>query len=155
MATITTDLDQEAAHRFFAAHCFNEAWVLLRKRDRTRAEEIQLIALAHTSLYHWSHRPDVSRQNYAIAYWQLARVYAACGQGENARWWGLLCEEFSTGEGAFYEGYACEALARAASVLGDSEGLKRYRAEARAFAAEVTEPDERATLLEDVESIVE
>lgn len=152
---MTTTLNHEAAHRYFAAHCFNEAWTLLRKSDRTPDEETALIALAHASLYHWSQRPDVSRQNYAISYWQLSRVYAACGQGENARWWGQRCQEYSQGEGAFYEGYACEALARAAQVLGDSEGLRRYKAEALALAAEVTEPDERATLIEDVESLVE
>ena len=153
MPTITTDLDQEAAHRFFAAHCFNEAWILLRKAQRTRDEEVQLIALAHASLYHWSQRPDVSRQNYAISYWQLSRVDSVCGFGEGARWWGSLCQEYSTGEGAFYEGYACEALARAAHVQGDLEALQAYRAQGLVLAAAVEDPEERAVLVTDLNSI--
>lgn len=151
MPTITTDLDQEAAHRFFAAHCFNEAWILLRKAQRTRAEDIQLLTLSHASLYHWSQRPDVSRQNYAIAYWQLSRAYAMCGEGENARRWGLLCQEQSAGEGAFFEGYACEALARAARVAGDTEALAHYRAQGLALAAAVEDLEERAQLLSDLD----
>ena len=52
------DFDLEAAHKYFAAYCFNHAWDLIEKADRTPEDDRALVALNQASLFHWSQRPD-------------------------------------------------------------------------------------------------
>ncbi|MBW6493806.1 MAG: hypothetical protein K0B16_04495 [Burkholderiaceae bacterium] len=37
----TPEFDLAAAHRYFAAHCFNSAWELIGKTDRSAAQKIR------------------------------------------------------------------------------------------------------------------
>jgi hypothetical protein len=50
------DFDVKAAHRYFSAHCFNAAWELIEKKDRTPEEDRQMVSLNQASLYHWRGR---------------------------------------------------------------------------------------------------
>jgi hypothetical protein len=52
------EFDLEAAHKYFAAHCFSRAWDLIDKKDRTPEDDRMMVALNQASLFHWSHRPD-------------------------------------------------------------------------------------------------
>jgi len=52
------DFDLMAAHRHFSAWCFNRAWDLIEKPDRTEAEVRLMTALSHASIFHWISRPD-------------------------------------------------------------------------------------------------
>ena len=50
----TPDFDTEQAHRYFSTHCFNMAWQLIEKPDRTPEDDEQMIRLAQASLWHWT-----------------------------------------------------------------------------------------------------
>jgi hypothetical protein len=54
--------DLVAAHKHFSARCFNRAWDLIEKPDRTEAEERLMEVLSHASIFHWISRPDCTDQ---------------------------------------------------------------------------------------------
>ncbi|MEZ5387985.1 MAG: hypothetical protein R3F13_20960 [Prosthecobacter sp.] len=141
-------------HKKLSAECFNRTWELLDKKERTHEEEERMISLAHASLTHWRMRDDCTDQNLSIGYWQISRVYAVLGQGENARRYAELCLAASGKEPPFYLGYAHEALARAAQLNKDRAAFDTHLAEAKTLAAKVSEADERKMLEDDLESLV-
>ena len=77
--------DQQTAHRRFAALCFNEAWNLIDKAERTAEDDRQLVRLVHASHWHWTQIDGATAENFSIGYWQAARVYALLGEAENAQ----------------------------------------------------------------------
>jgi hypothetical protein len=142
------DFDLAAAHRFFAADCFNKTWDLLDKAERTPEEAEQMIRLTLASHWHWTQRPDYTAEKAAIAYWQISRVYAVLGQAENARRYGQLCLEASQGEDLppFCLAYAYEALARAEAVAGQYAQAADYVAQAQAVVERMRDPETKQQL---------
>lgn len=149
------DFDVEAAHRHFSAECFNHAWDLMDKPLRTPAEDEEMTRLSLASTWHWTQRPDCTQTNLSIGYWQTSRIYAMLGRAGFARRYGQLSLEASRGEGVppFYLGYAYEALARAESVAGDQGKRDEYLARARQAADTVPDPEAKAQLLADLDTI--
>lgn len=149
------EFDLAAAHKFFSAHCFNTAWDLIDKTERTPEENEQMIQLSLASAWHWGQRKDCTDANLSVSYWQISRVYALLGQVENARRYGQICLEISRSEdvGPFYLGYAYEALARAESVAGNHTEAKAYVSAARLAAEKVEDVDSRKWLLDDLATI--
>lgn len=143
------------AHKYFSAFCFNKAWDLIDKTDRTPEENQEMIRTSFASLWHWTQRPDCTRKNMSISYWQLSRIYAILGQAENARSYAQLCLQASQTEDIppFYIGYAYEALARSEAVAHNREKMEHHLEEARRFAEAVTDPEEKKMLLNDLETI--
>jgi len=148
--TAAPDFDRAAAHRYFAAHCFNAAWDLLDKAERTEEDNRQMVALNMASLYHWSQRPDCTDMNRSVGYWQASRIHAVLGLVEEARRYGETCLEFSHLLPPFYRGYAHEALARAASLAGDRAWAAEHAARGRDYAAQVVDEADRKRLLDDL-----
>lgn len=146
------EIDLEQAHRHFAAYCFNTAWDFIRKTDRTPEEDEQMIRLAHASVWHWTQRPDCSDRTLSIGYWQLSRVYALVGDASTARRYGELC--LLKSDEPFYVGYAHEALARAASVAGDTAKAREHLDEARRQAESIRNAEHRQWLEKDLETVV-
>jgi len=153
--TKKSDFDQAAAHKYYSANCFNNAWDLIDKEERTPEENEQMIRLNQASHYHWTQRPDYSNTNASIGYWQAARIYAILDQPENAMHYGKLCLDVSKEEGVppFYLGFAYEALARAALVAGNKQEMTAFLNQAKAAAEEIEKADERKMLLDDLETI--
>lgn len=147
------EFDVAAAHKYFAAHCFNTTWGLLDKADRTPEEDEQMIRLTLASSWHWTQREDCTATNMSVAYWQASRVYAVLGQADNARRYGQLCLDVSQGEAPFYLGYAYEALARAEFVAGDRQQMEQYLAEARRAVEKVEDADSKQWLTDDLDGI--
>jgi hypothetical protein len=141
------------AHKYFSAHCFNEAWKLIEKTDRTPKDDQQMLALSFASLWHWTQREDCSRRNLSIAYWQLARIFALLGDGANATRYGETCLENSIGEPPFFLAYAHEALARAATLTGDGSRAAHHLAEAGKLSRLVDDAEDRAMLEKDLLSL--
>lgn len=79
-----SSFDAAAAHRRFSTECFNRAWELIEKPERTRDDDEAMVLRAMASLWHWTQRPDCTEQNLAIGHWQVSRVYALAGHGEAA-----------------------------------------------------------------------
>ena len=148
------DFDIAAAHRHFAAACFNRAWDLIEKPDRTPEEEHLMVALSQASIYHWLNRPDCGRTNLSVGYWQASRIQAILGHADKARRLGEICLEYSRDLGPFHQGYAHEALARAACVAGDHERQESHLAQARTLASRVEPEKERDLLLKDLDSLM-
>lgn len=147
------EFDPAAAHKYFSAECFNRAWDLIEKPDRTPDEDEAMIRLNQASLYHWSQREDCTGRNLSIGYWQTARIYALLGQADNARRYGELCLRYSQDEGAFLLGYAYEALARAESVAGESEKAAKYLQNARRCLPQIADSEDREQLEEDLKTV--
>lgn len=55
----TPDFDRIAAHRYFSAECFNQAWDLIEKPQRTAEDNEKMLLLSIASLWHWTQRPDL------------------------------------------------------------------------------------------------
>ncbi len=119
MASKAPDFDVAAAHRYFAAKCFNDAWDLIEKPDRTAEDDRRMVALSQASFYHWLEREDCDDRRLAMGYWQISRVQALTGNTAEAVRVGELCLSLSGDLEPFNTGYAHEALARAYKVAGD------------------------------------
>ena len=142
-----------AQHRKVGADLFNYTWSLLDRKDRTAAEDEEMLHAAHASRYHWGRAG--TPLNTSIGDWQLSRVYATLGRAEPA-----LHHARRSLEGArryrlgrFYLAYAYEGMARAASVAGDRRARDRYLREARRVGSRVRDRDDRRMLLEDLATI--
>ena len=146
-------IDLGTAHRYFSAHCFNKAWTLIETAERMPKDDHEMLTLSFASLWHWMQREDCSRRNLSIAYWQLARVFALLRDGANATRYGEMCLEQSAGEPPFFLAYAHEALARAATLTGDSSRVARHLAEAGRLARLVDNAEDRAMLDKDLLSV--
>jgi hypothetical protein len=150
----TPPFDSTAAHRWFAAEYFNRTWDLLDKPDRTPEEDERMVSFCHASIAHWQDGADCQPRNLSIGYWQLSRVLATLGQGQNAGHYGRLCLAASTAEPPFYLGYAYEALARAAAVSGDHAAAREHLDKASRLAAQVAKEEDQKALEEDLTTIV-
>lgn len=148
-------IDAEAAHRYFSTDCFNRAWDLIEQDERTEEEDEQMLHLSVASLWHWTQRADCTAKELSIGYWQISRIYALIGRSENARWYADRCLEITeNGElPVFYLGYAYEALARAAAAGRDRVAMIGYLRDARKYAEQETNEDDRQLLLDDLATI--
>lgn len=147
------DFDLATAHKYFAAHCFNSAWGLIDKKDRTPDEDEAMVQLCQSSLWHWNQRSDCTPTNLSVGYWQAARVYAILGQNDNALHYGHLSLKAAQDAGPFYVGYAFEALARAALGAGDTAARDDYLQKAREQATAISDAEERQMLEDDLKTI--
>ena len=145
--------DVDAAHRHFAKTCFNAAWTLIGKADRTAEDDEEMIRLNHASLWHWTQRPDCTERNRSIGYWQASRIRALLGHGGEAGRYAALCLAHSGTLAPFYQAFAQEALARAAFVLGDSASGQAHAMQARVLVQAIAEPDERDLVLADLATL--
>jgi hypothetical protein len=145
--------DSEPAHKHFSAFCFNSAWGLMDKTERTAEEDQQMLNLCHASLWHWTQREDCTDENLSIGYWQISRAYALVGQPDNARRYGQMCLNAARESGPFLQGYAYEALARAEAVAGNQDSSLKLLKEARLCADAIESPEEKKMLLGDLKTI--
>lgn len=133
-------------HRYFAALCNNRAWELAEK-ERTAAEDAELLNIAHASAWHWG---EVGNElNRMRAKTLLAEVHASLGLGESAL---RLADEirryFLDRETDDWEiAYAHVIHAHAAAAAGET-GLhaSSYAAAAEAVAAIRDEEDRRVVM---------
>ncbi len=147
--------DVKAAHKYFAAECFNRTWGFIQKPDRTPEDDEQMLLLTFASQWHWSQREDCAPTNVSVGYWQISRVHSILGQADNARRYGRLSLDALKGETGlpFYFGYAHEALARAEMVAGDKARMEEHLARAREFAGKVPYEDSKKMLTDDLATI--
>ena len=140
-------------HRQQAVALFNRVWRLLEKKRRTRAEDDQMIHMAHASRYHWS---IVGKPvNFAIGEWQVSHVYAVLERPEPALYHGrrclALCRENRIR--GFPLAFAYEALARAAAIAGQPRDRERFLRQARAEGGRVQDEEDRKILFADLATI--
>ena len=137
-------------HRRLSADTFNRTWDLLEQSRRTPAEDELMLTMARASLHHWNQRPDVTELNRSIGHWLISRVLAVLGRGPEAREEAQLSLAAAKDEASYYVGYAHEALARAAQVMGNEATRDRHLELAGKYAAQVTDATNRKMLKDDL-----
>jgi hypothetical protein len=147
------NFDLAEAHKYFAAQCFNEAWDLIDKPDRTASDDRLMEALNQASIYHWQNRPDHSSKNLSVGYWQASRIQSLLRNWSEALRHAQTSFEFSQDLEPFLLGYAHEALARAMFGLGRETEARTHLDAAADCARLVKEKGNRDLLLADVASI--
>jgi hypothetical protein len=143
-------------HKQIASQCFNKVWDFLDMPKRTKAEEEQMIHLAHTSFWHWTQVEDHTPTNLSIGYWQISRVYAVVGNGEQALYYANRCIEVSM-EAAilpFYIGYGYEAQARAYKVLGEQKKVDSSLENAMNYVEKMVNEESKQMLLKDLNNLM-
>jgi hypothetical protein len=147
--------DETTAHRHFAMSCFNRAWDFLDlpHRDAQQAEE--MLHVAHASFWHWLRVPERTATNLSIGLWQLARVYAVAGLGDDARRWAARCLELSESHRLepLYRAYAHEAVARAERAAGSAASALAHLASARGLLSRIDDVEDRDRLARDLDSL--
>jgi hypothetical protein len=142
-----------SAHQDFSQQCFNKAWDLMEKPDRTPKDDEQMVLLNQASIWHWTQREDCTPKHLSIGYWQASRIYSMLNEPVNARRFGQLSLDYSREEDAFYQAYAYEALARAEHLAGDHPAKENYLKRARELTATISDRDERSIVAADLDSI--
>ena len=146
----------ETDHRSLGVALYNDTWRLLEK-ERTPAEDEELVHQAHASAYHWLKAPECEPKNRARGEWMCSRVYSVLGRAEPALHHAERClaitEESAAGMDDFDLPFAYEALARAHGVAGNTDKANRYAAEARAAADRVADPEDREIVLSDLATL--
>lgn len=145
--------DVSAAHKYFAAHCFNAAWDLIEKGDRTPADDRRMVALNQASILHWLHRDDCNDERLSVGYWQASRIQSVLGNAAEALRQAKVCLEYSGALKPFYLGYAHEALGRAHALAGDAELARSHLDTALLLAAKIGKTDDRELLLADLTAL--
>ena len=132
------------AHRQQAAKdLFNLAWVYIRKKRRTPAEDQAMLDAAHASRHFW--REFATPFNDSISEWQMSRVYALVGDGGRSMAHAKRALSISRTHKleAWQVAFAYEACALAAAVLGDRKAALANLARARATGNTIDERDDR------------
>jgi hypothetical protein len=144
-------VDQPLDQRRVAVDLFNETWTLMRRTDRTPADDDRMLHAAHASRFHWG---EVGRpEHLARGEWQCSRVYAVLRRPEPSLHHARRALELCTDNGLddWDLAFCHEALARAHATAGNVE---EARAEIeRAKAVPIADEDDRALLLADLETV--
>jgi DNA-binding transcriptional MerR regulator len=156
--TTTPSVDGADLHRQLAVDLFNHVWTLLETEARTAAQDDEMLHAAHASRHHWgASGRHLEPFRLVGGEWQCARVYAVLGRPEPARWHAAralaLCEE--AGISTFFLGAAHEAMARALLVAGEAEAAAPHVEAARRISAELEDEEDRAILVNDLDSLPE
>lgn len=139
------------AHQYFAVTLNNRTWELLGKKDRTPAENEEMILAAHASCYHWLHAgTPVNHQRGA---WLISRVYAELGMGASAIYQAQVCRELTDRYAAemedFDRAYAWECLARAHAAAGERDVAAEYKAKAAMTGKAIAGEEDRNIFMGD------
>ena len=151
----TPEVDKTKAHQHFSVSCFNDTWGYIDKENRTPEDDEAMLQLTMASAWHWSQREDCQPSNLAMSYWQIARVQALIGRGDEAVRYGKLCMDLTEREvkDPFSLGYAYEAMARAEGVAGNTSAMHEWLAKAKEAAEGVEDDGAKKMLLDDLATI--
>jgi hypothetical protein len=147
------DFDVTAAHKYFSANCFNKAWDLIEKKNRTQDEDRLMVTLNQTSIYHWLQRDDCTSEHLSVGYWQASRIQALLGNATEATRFAEVCLTYSGELPPFYLGYAHEALARAHKLAGRAVDAQRHLTLAVELAAKIGKQGDRELLETDLSQL--
>lgn len=150
-----TPEDIASWHRTFAPRAFNETWEFLDASELSREEQEAMLAATFAQRYHWYHVGD--ERNRAIADWQVSRVAVVLGYADLARRFGERSLEIVVEYDLdpFVEGFAHEAIARAAAEVDDVETFTEHLELAKAALAAVEDDEDREILAADLAEMSE
>ena len=140
-------------HHKQAVDCFNATWDLLDSKDRTKEDNFKMIHTAHASRFHWG---EIGTPlEFQRGEWQISRVYSVLGLGEPALFHAQHCHDICTEKEIvdFDMAFACEALARAHHVLGNSGKRDIFIEMARVASDEIQGKEDKEYFLSELDSI--
>lgn len=142
--------DEPLDHRKLAVSLFNRTWELLDQDNRSHQERAEMLTAAFASRHHWLAVGEP--RNFAVSDWQVSRVAAVLGYPDLAEEYGQRSLEVASQHrlGAFYEGYAHEALARAARLAGNRDLKRKHLDIAYDLLGQIEESGERDLLSPDL-----
>lgn len=145
--------EEPLSHRSLASALFNRTWELLDKETRSHDEKAEMLTAAFASRHHW--REVGEPRNFAISDWQVSRVAAILGYPDLAEEYGQRSLDTASRAhlGPFYEGYAHEALARAARLAGNRALKTKHLDIAYEALGKVEKSDERDPLRADLDEL--
>ena len=135
---IITD-DQAKA---LGASLFNRVWGFIDNKNRTEADELEMIHAAHASRWLWQQAGGPKQ--LAIGEWQCARVYCEVGFPELAIFHAQACLALTESNDLeqWMHASAYEVLARAYWAAGDLDLAKLSRGRARQILANYPEDED-------------
>jgi hypothetical protein len=147
------DLDRDTQRRL-AAGLYAEVWRLLDLPNRRPEQDDEMLHAAHASRYLWGKVGDPV--TLARGEWLCSRVYAVLRRPSSAIWHAHRCLELLTEFGGaedWDEAAACEGLARAYALAGNSHEKDMWLARAREALRAVADKDDRAPIEADLNTI--
>jgi hypothetical protein len=152
MSTQEPALNEAQFHKKMAVEFFNETWKLLDKPDRTPEEDARMLHLTHASRLHWQFVG--SAQEFSVGEWHVSRVHAVLGQPDAALYHARRSLDIAERNelAPFYLACGHEAVARALAIT-DAQAALASIATARKIAAEITDPEDKKILDDDLSSI--
>lgn len=145
----------QTAHRHFAIDAFNRCWELIDKADRDAADDREMLRRAEVSFWHWMQVDARTAENEGIGLWLLARVHTLASSPATALVHGETYLALAKGKelGAFHEGYAHEAIARAQFAGGAQEKAAAALDTARACLERIEDQESRELLEADLKAL--
>ena len=136
--------DISAWHKWFGIECNNKAWPLSEKPTRTAEEDVELIALAHTSAFHWS--KVGTDLNIARGQMLLGQAYAVVRVGFLAMYYAQLAYDYVLShESPDWEiAFAHAVLAYAAYADGQTELHKEQYSLAKSLGESLHDEEDRS-----------
>lgn len=150
METPEISLEQ---HKQFAIELFNNTWDMLEKNDRSDYDDIRMIHMAHTSLYHWSYVGEAV--NMTRGEWLVSRVYCSVGLLESAEYHARkslsICLNNNIGD--IDLAFAYEAFTRIYALKLHKEDFDKYQALAFEASKQITSINNRDYFIGELEKI--
>lgn len=139
--------------RALGAWCFNRAWALMAKKDRTPADDEEMLIIAFASRYHWSRVGTPA--NFARGEWQIARVYGLLGRHEEAVRHSRRCLEITESARLqdFDLAFAYEGMARSLALSGSTDEARVYADRATTAGTKIAEEEDRQIFLADMANL--
>ena len=140
-------------HKQFAIELFNSTWDMIEKTDRSDYDDVRMIHMAHTSLYHWSYVGEAV--NMIRGEWQISRVYCCVGLLESAQYHAnkslSIC--LNNGIGEIDLAFAYEAFTRISVLKQDAEDFNKYQALAYEAAKQIVSLSNRDYFISELEKL--
>lgn len=143
-------LGGEIDHAAIADRCARDAWGILARPDRSHDDIRELVLLAHAAQWHRTRSRDCTDEARATGWWMISRAQALAGCGTAAREAADAMAATPLGDCPFLNGFAAEASARAAWMLGDAARFETDLRAARSFPARIDNAFERSLLETDL-----
>ena len=142
----------EECHKKSAVDCFNLAWSLLEKKDRSKGEDDKMVHAAHASRFHWGEIGEPV--HFERGEWQISRVYAVLNRPHAALYHAERCLEICKENNIedFDIAFAHEAVARANAASGNKAEFEKHYRLAKQTGEKVAGKEDKDYFLGDLES---
>lgn len=145
--------DRDPDHKQIAIAAFNATWDYLGKDLRTAEENDMMVHAAHTSRYMWGQVGGPTE--FERGDWQLSRVYASLGKGDEALHYAKYCLNtcLENEIGDFDLAFAYEAMARAHAIKENWTEADRYIQLAKQAGEGIAEKDNKDYFMGELDTV--